>query len=337
MDQPDYQLLDYQDKLTLEESNSGIVPIGATYQEAKKIMQARLFKKLEKSFSDEVEEWLKIMEKGTAQTYKSAMNTLYYIGLIDPFMSLGTFSTMNHEEMIDKIKKTNNPWKEETRQLKAASLISFLKYLARKYPGAFRRVEICETGISKTFYKTTEKCKTPAMTRKQWEEFLYELSKINHRDYLIAALTLQGAKRISEVLTLQIGQVYFDDARIHFVQSKTMGLMKYTVITYPRRIMDLLAEHIGERKEGRVFNTSTGNQVSLIQVSITFSKAGKRAEIPFPIHPHVLRTSAVTYLKEQGYTSDDIMKITGHSTTAMVNFYDKSDMAKNPTKEISLV
>ena len=336
MDQPDYQLLDYQDKLTLEESNSGIIPIGATYQEAKKIMQARLLKKLEKSFSDEVEEWLKIMEKGTAQTYKSAMNTLYYIGLIDPFMSLGTFSTMNHEEMIDKIKKTNNPWKEETRQLKAASLISFLKYLARKYPGAFRRVEICETGISKTFYKTTEKCKTPAMTRKQWENFLYELSKINHRDYLIAALTLQGAKRISEVLSLQISQINFETCEIHFVQSKTMGLKKYTVITYPKRIMDLLIEYIGNRK-GLVFLTSNQNPVSIIQVSITFSKAGKRAEIPFPIHPHVLRASAVTYLKEQGYTSDDIMKITGHSTTAMVNFYDKSDMSKNPTQEISLV
>ena len=336
MDQPEYQLLDYEDKLTLEEVNAGFFPIGTSYQEVKKIMQARLFKKLEKSFSDEVEEWLKIMEKGTAQTYKSAMNTLYYIGLIDPFMNLYTFSTMNYEEMVDKIKKTNNPWKEETRQLKAAALISFLKYLARKYPGAFRRVEICENGICKTFYKTTEKCKTPAMTRKQWENFLYELSKINHRDYLIAVLTLQGAKRISEVLSLQVSQINFDTCKIHFVQSKTMGLKKYTVITYPKRIMDLLKEYICNR-QGLVFLTSNQNPVSIIQVSITFSKAGKRAEIPFLIHPHVLRASAVTYLKEQGYTSDDIMKITGHSTTAMVNFYDKSDMSKNPTEEISLV
>ena len=292
---------------------------------------------LNKTISDEADAWIKIMRPGTAKTYQSAMNTLYYAGLIDPFMSLERFSKVNHDDLVDRIKQTNNAWAEETRQLKAAVIISFVGYLARKYHRVFERVNICQHGISKTFYKTTEKCKTPAMTRKQWEEWLYELSKINHRDYLFAALTLQGAKRISEVLALQIEQIDFENARIHFVQSKTMGLKKYTIITYPRRIMDLLKGYLGERVNGRVFNTTGGGQVSLIQVSITFTKAGAKANIPFKIHPHVLRASAITYLRMQGYSCDQIMKITGHTTEAMVIFYDRSDGANNPSQEISLI
>jgi integrase/recombinase XerD len=305
--------------------------------EVESILKQRLLKKLSKTLDDSISEWLKIMKPNTAKTYRSVMNTLYYAGILNPLMSMYEFSRENHEELVDKIKQSNNPWAEETRQIKAAVVVSFIAWLTRKYPNCFRCVNICQHGISKTFYKTTEKSKTEAMTKKQWEEWLYELSKINNRDYLIATLTLQGAKRISETLSLQIGQIHFDESTIHFVQSKTNGLKKFIVITYPKHVMDKLREYIGERNNGLLFLTSSGGPVSIIQVSITFSKAGKKANLPFPIHPHVLRASAITYLRQQGYSTDDIMKITGHSTHEMVNFYDKTSAADNATKRISLV
>ena len=50
----------------------------------------------------------------------------------------------------------------------------------------------------------------------------------------------------------------------------------------------------------------------------------------FKVTPHVLRTSTVTYLKQQG----DIMKVTGQASAAMVCAYDKET---NATERVQLL
>lgn len=100
--------------------------------------------------------------------------------------------------------------------------------------------------------------------------------------------------------------------------------------------MQKLRDMIGDR-EGFVFLSAKGNPVILNQVANTFARAGKKAGIPFKVTPHVLRASAETYLKQQGFADSDIMKITGHSSGEMIRAYDKSERADNATKKISLV
>ena len=73
------------------------------------------------------------------------------------------------------------------------------------------------------------------------------------------------------------------------------------------------------------------------QVAVTFAKAGKEAGIPFKITPHVLRASAVTYLKQQGFHDSDIMRVTGHATSEMVYAYDKSARSDNASKKVNLI
>lgn len=68
-----------------------------------------------------------------------------------------------------------------------------------------------------------------------------------------------------------------------------------------------------------------------------FAKTGKQAGLPFKITPHVLRASTVTYLKQQGFSDSDIMKITGHVNSAMVHAYAKSSREKNPSEQVWLV
>lgn len=100
--------------------------------------------------------------------------------------------------------------------------------------------------------------------------------------------------------------------------------------------MNPFKEHIGERS-GLVFVTRSGKPVMINQIAITFAKAGKVAGIPFKISPHVLRASAVTYLKQQGFQDSDIMRVTGHSTSEMVYAYDKSSRAENASKKVNLI
>jgi len=109
-----------------------------------------------------------------------------------------------------------------------------------------------------------------------------------------------------------------------------------TVITYPVSVMDELKQYIGNR-QGLVFVTRTGKAIPLCQLAKTFSKAGIHARIPFKVTPHVLRASAVTYLKQQGFSDSDIQKVTGHASSEMVNAYDKSSRAYNASMKVSLV
>jgi integrase len=99
--------------------------------------------------------------------------------------------------------------------------------------------------------------------------------------------------------------------------------------------MKRLQEYIGERK-GYVFITRFGKPV-MINLALTFAKAGKEAKIPFKITPHVLRASAVTYLKQQGFQDSDIMRVTGHASSEMVYAYDKSARSDNASKKVNLI
>ena len=70
---------------------------------------------------------------------------------------------------------------------------------------------------------------------------------------------------------------------------------------------------------------------------ITFSKAGIKASIPFKVTPHVLRASTVTYLKGQGFSDGDIMKVTGHASSELIYACDKGSRADNASRKVSLV
>ncbi|MBS4164699.1 hypothetical protein PRO82_002030 [Candidatus Protochlamydia amoebophila] len=163
-------------------------------------------------------------------------------------MSLQVFALTNHEAVIDRIKLIQD-WAEASRQSRAACYISFTGFLQRRLQGIVKKALPNKEGSSKTFFKIGEKVKTPAMTQAQWITFFKELDKINSRDCLIGKVILQGGKRVSEALSLQIHQLDWERCEITFPQSKMKGVYKETVITYSNSIMERLREYIGERKE----------------------------------------------------------------------------------------
>lgn len=279
--------------------------------------------------------WLDSFPEVTQKNYQSSMNMLVELGFLDPTMTLQKFSLMNHESVIDEIKKLKK-WSEGTRQVRAASYISFTGFLSRRTEGLVRKAVPSREGVNKTFYKVREKVATNALSRAQWIKFLGELQEINPRDSLIAKLMLQGGKRVKELLSLEVEQINFEEGSIRFVQSKTKGLYKEIVVHYPKEVMELLFDYIGDRK-GFVFVTRNGNRIYPMQLSRTFSKAGEKAEIPFKVTPHVLRASFITYLKGQGFSESEIMKVSGHASVDMVSSYDKSSQKDNLSKNVSLI
>ena len=289
-------------------------------------------KLLNHTVGDSIESWLKTLSRLTSVNYRSCMRQLDIEGYIEAEMALQTFALVNHDSVVDKIKK-HEPWAEGTRQTRAAAYISFTGFLSRRSQGMIKKAVPNREGVGKTFYRVRDKVKTQAMTLVQWSDFLAAFT--NKRDLLIAKLAIQGAKRIDEVLSLTTEQISWNKNEIVFNQSKTKGTKKETVITYPNSVMASLMEYVGVR-QGLVFVTRTGGKVPLIQVATTFAKAGVKAGVPFKVTPHVLRASAITYFKQQGLSNSDVGKITGQ-TDEMVNAYDKSARADNASRKMQLV
>jgi len=307
-----------------------------SYEDAKRSQSNWIWQQLEKiSVEEAVEVWLQTLSPKTQKNYRSGLKRLMELGLFDPLMTLQAFALVNHEAIVDQIKLVAD-WTECTRQARAAGYISFTGFLYRRSKGIIPRALANREGHGKTFFKVYDKVKTAAMSQAQWCVFLEELEKISPRECLIAKLIIQGGKRVQEVLSLQTDQIRWERRKIVFAQSKMQGMKKVTVITYPKTVMERLGEYIGDRK-GRVFVTRTGKPVQLNRLVGSFAKAGRKAGIPFKVTPHVLRTSTVTYLKQQGFQDSDIMKVTGHASSTMVASYDKTSQEVNATEKIHLV
>lgn len=307
-----------------------------SFEQAKSLRDNLIWKQLDKVTVEEaMVNWFATLGVKTRINYQSGMRKLMVLGLINPSVTLQAFALINHNIIIDKIKLISE-WTENSRQSRAACYISFTRFLNRRTQGMIPRAIPNKESSGKTFFRIYEKVKTRAMTQAQWIKFLEELEKIAPRECLIAKVILQGGKRVSEVLSLKVDQIEFDRRKIFFSQSKTKGLKKETVITYPESVMAKLRAYIGDRT-GYVFVSRFGKPVDLRWVASMFAKAGTLAGLPFKVTPHVLRASAVTYLKGQGFSDSEIMKITGHANAGMVHAYDKSSREDNPSEKVWMV
>ncbi len=320
----------------MRKKNEHLIVQGYSFEQAQALKKEAVWKNLETiTVEQALGEWLATLRALTAKNYQSGMKQLAGRGLIKPDLSLQAFALVNHDATIDRIKSIV-PWSECSKQARAACYIAFTRFLARRTQGVIPKATPNREGTGKTFYKVREKVATEAMSLMQWSNFLQELYKINRRDCLIAKIMLQGGKRVSEVLSLTTLMINYSAREIRFAQSKTKGYEKETIITYPQAVIDELRSYVADR-QGLVFITKSGGSVMHNQLAINFAKAGERAQIGFRVTPHVLRASAITYLKTAGFSDSDIMKISGHASSAMVNAYDKSDRAQNLSKKVSLV
>lgn len=307
-----------------------------SYREAQTTKEEGVWQRMAShTVGEALEAWIATLKPITGATYRINMRRLAAHGYINTGMSIQELAMMNQDSVVDRIKQ-DWEWPEGTKQARAATYISFTGFLCRRFEGVIKKASPCKEGTNKTFYILRDKVKTQAMSQVQWVAFIRELAKINPRDALIAKVTLQGGKRISEVLSFTTDKIDWENRRITFTQSKTGGMVKETVITYPQTVMDELKAYIGDRL-GLAFVTRTGGPIRVQQFHNTFTMAGYLARVPFKVTPHVLRATCITYLRQGGFSDCSILKVTGHSSSAALSQYDKSERACNASQDVSWV
>jgi len=282
-----------------------------------------------------IDTWLGTLTGLTRRNYRCGLERLAMLGLLDPSLSLQAFSQINQNTVIDQIKKAPG-MSEATKQARAACFISMTRFISRRTDGIVRAATPCKEGsldTTKTFGSTRSVVKSEALEPMEWIRLIDAI--VNKRDGLIVKLMLQGAKRISEVLTLTIDKVDFDKHQAQFKQLKTRGEERWLVVNMPEHLTAEIKSLIGERQSGLVFLTDTGKLIQHTQVYRAMKKAATKAGIKKNVHPHVMRASAITHHRGQGVSDAEIVRLTGQSLQ-MMNRYDKAGLAQNASR-IALV
>ena len=308
-----------------------------TYEQAEKIKNENVWQSLDTiTILQAVSTFLEGLSKHTKESYRSAFNVLFRERLLDPNMSLKGLALMNLEAKLDQIKE-KLPGKEATKQYRSAAFVSFTGFLQRRTQGLIHKAIPNKEKGRKTFVKIRDKTAGDILSINEIKAFLAVLKKQNLRNYLIAVIQLQGAKRISEVLEAKIEDIDWAEGAIRFKQKKSDVLEKTTMAFYNKSIMDDLREYLGDRQEGIIFITRTGKHLSRFEARAFYQAGYKKAGIKKKGASHILRATTITELSRRGFHPQEIATLSGHSSIEMVSYYDRSSEERNPSRRFSMV
>ena len=131
-----------------------------------------------------------------------------------------------------------------------------------------------------------------------------------HRDRAMILVAFRHALRVSELVSLRWDQVDLKQGTLHVQRAKNG-----TPSTHPIRGSELRAL----RKLGRdypdtpyVFVTERKAPLTPSTVRKIIARAGERAGIDFPVHPHMLRHACGFYLANTGQDTRAIQHYMGH-------------------------
>lgn len=273
-----------------------------------------------------LESWFLVLQnRNTIKMWQSSFNRLQKEGLLDLSDSICSLYIKSHHFVFDGISRMKCA--RATKQRILSAYISFTRFLEPRTKGLIKQAH-AEKG---SFSKVRDKATTNALTVKQFRQLLDAFKKRNLRDWLFAGMLLQGAKRLREVMFLQTDQIEWDRRIIHFKQSKKRGMIEIIPIHFSEGFMQSLKEYVGNRT-GLVFLNARNKVLDDNVVRKIFRRASQACNLPFVVTPHCLRVTRITQLCQENENERDILKITGHSSSDMIHYYDKTSREKNPSQ-----
>jgi len=131
-----------------------------------------------------------------------------------------------------------------------------------------------------------------------------------HRDATLILIAYRHGLRVSELIALRWDQVDFKAGRLHVVRLKNGSPS-----THPLRGPELRAL----RKVGReypdssyIFSSERKGPLTTSTLRKIVARAGRLAELPFPVHPHMLRHACGYKLANDGHDTRAIQHYLGH-------------------------
>ncbi len=145
-----------------------------------------------------------------------------------------------------------------------------------------------------------------------------QVGRHRHRDRTMILLAYRHGFRVPELASLRWDQVDLKQGHLHVTRLKNG-----TPSTHPlrgpeiRALRRLKRDYVGPY----LFVTERGGPVAASTVRKLVARAGKKAGLEFPVHPHMLRHATGFYLANQGIDTRAIQHYLGHKQISHTTRY----------------
>jgi integrase len=136
------------------------------------------------------------------------------------------------------------------------------------------------------------------------------IGRHQHRDRTLILIMFRHGLRVSEAVDLRWDQVDFKAGSIHINRLKNgKPSTHYLEGDELRALRRLRREYPGGPF---IFVTERGGPLTRSTVNKLVTRAGREAEMEFPVHPHMLRHACGYYLANKGVDTRTIQDYLGH-------------------------
>ncbi len=146
------------------------------------------------------------------------------------------------------------------------------------------------------------------------------------RDKTLLLLMYRHGLRVGEACLLKWDAIMFDQVAIAITRLKcsTSGVHRLQADELA------LLKELKEKSNGsfHLFNGERGKPLSEDAIAKLIARCGELAELPLPVHPHMLRHSCGYWLAEQGLPTRDIQEYLGHKNIQHTVRYTAANPAR---------
>jgi type 1 fimbriae regulatory protein FimB/type 1 fimbriae regulatory protein FimE len=132
------------------------------------------------------------------------------------------------------------------------------------------------------------------------------------RDRTLILVAYRHGLRVSELVSLKWDQIDFRRAQMHVNRLKNGSPATHPIEGDELRLLRRLRREYAQTPF--VFTTERGGPLIRNTVSKLITRAGRYAEIVFPVHPHMLRHGTGYYLANKGIPTRTIQAYLGHKS-----------------------
>lgn len=141
----------------------------------------------------------------------------------------------------------------------------------------------------------------------------------NIQHQIMLRLLFYTAIRVGELVAIEITQVNLAQRQIFISQGKGD---KDRVVLFPDAFGLVLQVHIKANPDAKyLFESRQNRPFSARRVQQLVQEYAAMAQLPFHVHPHLLRHQMLTHLTASGLTDAQIQLVSGHSSKASLEIY----------------
>ena len=160
------------------------------------------------------------------------------------------------------------------------------------------------------------------LDRNELGAFLVQAGLSGTRDHALACLLALNGLHVSEALDADVTDLGLERGH-HTLRVNRKG-GKTVIIPLAPRTARTVYLAVGERNEGPIFTTDTGERMNRHQAARVVRRLAKRAGIDKNVSPHSLRHSFITAALDAGVALRDVQEAASHADPRTTMRYDLS-------------